>query len=88
LAAFASGFSVGYRDLATTIIPRALDPQPVQVATATVLFGGDMMFDRSVRTAMRWKGDDFVFSCIASFLQEQDLVVANLEGPITAHVSL
>ncbi len=88
LAAFVSGFSVGYHDLVATNIPRALDPQLVQVAQATVLFGGDMMFDRSVRTTMKWKGDDFVFSCIASFLQEQTLVVANLEGPITAHASL
>lgn len=86
--AFVSGFSVGYRDLVATNISHALDSQSVQVASATVLFGGDMMFDRSVRTTMKWKGDDFVFSCIASFLQDQDLVVANLEGPITAHVSL
>lgn len=88
MAAFASGFSVGYHDLVATNISHALDTQSVQVAQATVLFGGDMMFDRTVRTTMKWKGDDFVLSCIESFLQEQDLVVANLEGPITAHASL
>ena len=54
---------------------------------ATILFGGDMMFDRSVRVAMEEKGDDYVFSCIADILHSVDLVVANLEGPITAHES-
>ena len=76
----------GYRDLAATIIPYTLDHQPVP--QATVLFGGDMMFDRSVRTAMKWRGGDFIFSCIDPLLQSQDVVVANLEGPITPHASL
>lgn len=53
----------------------------------TVLFGGDMMFDRTMRTTIDEKGGDFVFSCIDQTLQEADLVVANLEGPITANDS-
>lgn len=51
---------------------------------ATILFGGDMMFDRTIRTAMERNGDDYVFSCIADILQSAELVVANLEGPITS----
>lgn len=55
---------------------------------ATVLFAGDMMFDRSVRTVAEEKGGDFLFSCIDPVLQEgNDLVVANLEGPITTFPS-
>jgi poly-gamma-glutamate capsule biosynthesis protein CapA/YwtB (metallophosphatase superfamily) len=50
----------------------------------TVLFGGDMMFDRTIRTTIDEKGGDFIFSCIDPTLQSADLVVANLEGPITA----
>lgn len=54
---------------------------------ATVIFGGDMMFDRSVRAVMDQKGGDFIFSCIDPTLQSADLVIANLEGPITPNDS-
>jgi len=54
---------------------------------ATFLFGGDMMFDRSIRLAMERENDDHVFSCIKDLLGRVDLVVANLEGPITSHPS-
>lgn len=54
---------------------------------ATIIFGGDMMFDRSIREAMQRHGDDYVFSCIKDLLIDADLVVANLEGPITSHAS-
>lgn len=56
-------------------------------AKATVIFGGDMMFDRTVRSTIDRKGGDFIFACIEPFLQNADLVVANLEGPITEHPS-
>ena len=46
------------------------------------------MFDRSIRTTMEEKGGDFIFSCIDGILQGADLVVANLEGPITSHESV
>src|SRR3989344_3043600 len=61
---------------------------PERPAHATILFGGDMMFDRSVRRVADEKGGDFIFSCIDSVLQGADLVVANLEGPITEHASV
>lgn len=54
---------------------------------ATIIFGGDMMFDRSIREAMGKHGDDYVFSCIKDLLMDSDLVVANLEGPVTTHAS-
>lgn len=57
-------------------------------AQARIIFGGDMMFDRSIRKAMGEKGVDFNFSCIAPTLAEADLVVANLEGPITGNPSV
>ena len=41
---------------------------------ATILFGGDMMFDRSMRVASEAKGDDFLFSCLVSELRNADLV--------------
>lgn len=56
-------------------------------AQANILFGGDMMFDRTIRTTMEEKGGDFIFSCIDHVLQNADMVVANLEGPITSFAS-
>src|SRR3989344_7610009 len=55
---------------------------------ATVLFGGDVMFDRSIRTTIEEKGGDYIFSCINDVLRDSDLVVANLEGPITSTSSV
>lgn len=57
-------------------------------AEAIVLFGGDMMFDRSIRIASQENGDDYLFSCLAETLKDADLIVANLEGPITTHDSI
>lgn len=62
--------------------PFVLSPEPT-----TIIFGGDMMFDRTIRIAMDREGDDYVFSCIADILKRADMVVANLEGPITSHLS-
>lgn len=66
----------------TVIVTQALAPQ--LEPRAHVYFAGDMMFDRTVRTTIDQKGGDFVFSCIDGTLSQADLVVANLEGPITA----
>lgn len=65
---------------------RTLSPLPP--AEAVVLFGGDMMFDRSIRQFAEKEGDDFLFSCIADVLRAPDVVVANLEGPITPYPSM
>ncbi|MEK7133452.1 MAG: CapA family protein [Patescibacteria group bacterium] len=67
-----------------TAVPNAFPSLPrVAPPHFTVLFAGDMMFDRTIRTAVSEKGGDFIFSCIDPVLKEADLVVANLEGPIT-----
>lgn len=55
---------------------------------ATILFGGDMLFDRSIRTAIEQKGGAYIFSCLDPVLSGKDLVVANLEGPITTNASI
>ena len=55
-----------------------------------ILFVGDMMFDRYIRQVGERKGEDFVFSCgnLGEFLKDSDLVVGNLEGPITNNSSI
>ncbi|OHA98681.1 MAG: hypothetical protein A3E02_01460 [Candidatus Zambryskibacteria bacterium RIFCSPHIGHO2_12_FULL_38_34] len=55
---------------------------------AKILFVGDMFFDRYIREVSYVKGGDFVFSCINNFLKDSDLVVGNLEGPITENASI
>lgn len=54
----------------------------------TLLFGGDIMLDRYIRTVAKKSGNDFVFFGIKNVLDEADLVIANLEGPITNNKSV
>lgn len=58
-------------------------PAPEPAEKAVILFGGDLMFDRHIRKMMQTHGPDHILSCIRDVLAEPDLVVANLEGPIT-----
>jgi poly-gamma-glutamate capsule biosynthesis protein CapA/YwtB (metallophosphatase superfamily) len=48
-----------------------------------ILFVGDMMFDRYIREAANKKGYGYIFEGVRDLLAGQDLVVGNLEGPIT-----
>ena len=59
-----------------------------QDSQSTVLFGGDLMFDRWIRTVARKRGGDFIFDGLRAEFQKADLVVANLEGPITDNPSV
>jgi poly-gamma-glutamate synthesis protein (capsule biosynthesis protein) len=61
-----------------------------QKREAKILFVGDMMFDRYIRQVGERKGEDFIFSCgnLSNFLKDSDLVVGNLEGPITDNPSV
>lgn len=54
----------------------------------TILFVGDIMYDRTIRAYADKNGDDYIFSCMKDVLHSYDLVVANLEGPITENSSL
>jgi poly-gamma-glutamate capsule biosynthesis protein CapA/YwtB (metallophosphatase superfamily) len=60
---------------------------PYKSREAKILFVGDMSFDRYIREVSYAKGGEFVFSCIDNFLKDSDLVVGNLEGPITENAS-
>lgn len=65
-----------------------LESEKVRGQNVEILFVGDMMFDRSMREVIDAQGIDFIFSCVAETLRSADLVVANLEGPITPYKSL
>lgn len=53
-----------------------------------LLFAGDMMFDRTIREIAEDKSYDYLFSCLSDYLDDVDLVAANLEGPITDYMSI
>lgn len=53
-----------------------------------IIFGGDLMFDRHIRLWAEEKGYDFIFSDLRELFFDYDLVVANLEGPITDNPSI
>lgn len=54
---------------------------------ATLLFVGDLMFDRYIRTVLERSGEEAVLKDVAPLLAAADLTVGNLEGPVTAHPS-
>lgn len=56
--------------------------------SVSILFAGDLMVDRYIRTVVSSKGDDYVFEGVKDVMQNADLVVANLEGPITKNESI
>lgn len=63
-----------------------VEKQPVKI-----LFVGDMMFDRHIREAVEKYGKgnySYILESIKEKLSEYDLVVGNLEGPITENKSV
>jgi gamma-polyglutamate biosynthesis protein CapA len=52
-----------------------------------ILFLGDMMFDRYIRQVAEKHGYNFLFQGTDNLLKGNDLVVGNLEGPITDNQS-
>lgn len=49
----------------------------------SLLFLGDIMMDRHIRTVGETRGYDFYFEYAAPVFKNYDFVVANLEGPVT-----
>lgn len=63
--------------------------QPMKAETTPIrlLFGGDMMFDRSIRTVADKNTYQFILSELKTLFWSHDMVIANLEGPITSYQS-
>lgn len=55
---------------------------------AKIIFTGDLMFDRYVRTKALQFGEEHTLDGVAEFLAQADFVVGNLEGPITSFPSV
>ncbi|MEA1926523.1 MAG: CapA family protein [Patescibacteria group bacterium] len=56
--------------------------------TVKILFGGDIMLDRYIRTVIELRSFDYIIEDIKPLLNEADFVVANLEGSITGNQSV
>ncbi len=52
------------------------------------LFGGDVMLDRSIRLGINKKGIKFLTEKIDRLFSAQDIVMINLEGPVTSNDSV
>lgn len=65
-----------------THIAQADNPIINEEKNIKILFVGDAMFDRNVRTLIDKNGLDYPWKLISPMLKNYDLVVANLEGPV------
>lgn len=74
--------------LFSSTAPAEVDEPGETLAPFTILFGGDMMFDRYIRTSIKRSGEETILGGLAATFQDADLVVANLEGPITENASV
>jgi len=70
----------------TEVVPAVAETESKK--SAKILFLGDLMFDRYIRQTASAKGNDFIFQKVANILSGNDLVVANLEGPVTSSDSI
>ena len=73
---------------AVAALPSALPSAGAATSTLRVLFVGDMFFDRYIRQVSAQFGPDYPFICIDPLFQSADVVVGNLEGPITDSTSI
>jgi|GEM_PF-625205 len=66
---------------------KKITPSDPGVRTLKILIGGDVMLDRGIRKLGEKNGYETLFADLTPLFKEADLVVANLEGPITTSPS-
>lgn len=72
--------TVGKETIETT---DKIKPEKQDGDQARILFVGDIMFDRYIRQVAQKKGYDFILENVKNLLSKSDLVIGNLEGPVT-----
>lgn len=60
------------------------EPTPTPLPSPKLLFLGDLMYDRNIRARTEEHGARWPLARLEPLMQQHDLVVANLEGPITS----
>ena len=83
IAGFFTALITGLAAFVNPAIAYVAEPFSLPKHEGRIIFVGDMMFDRTIRTTMQEYGGAHLFSCIDYVLREADLVVGNLEGPIS-----
>ncbi len=63
-------------------------PEDKKDSQLKILFVGDIMMDRSIRTKAEKVGYDFYYECVAPTFSKYDFVVANLESTVTNYQSV
>lgn len=71
-------------------IPKKMveNTEEIEIEPIRMLFGGDVMLDRSVRLSITQKGVGFLTEKIKNVFEGQDIVMINLEGPVTFNDSV
>lgn len=83
LSTFISTPTTPVKPTESTLVVEPATPTPTPQC-ATLLFGGDMMFDRHIREKAQVKGNyNFIFENLTQTLSGADAIIANLEGPVT-----
>lgn len=73
------------KEVSATLLGREATPLPApSKPPLTLLFVGDLMFDRAVWSKMTKYGLSYPFEQLGHFLADADLTIGNLEGPITS----
>ncbi|MEK7642132.1 MAG: CapA family protein [Patescibacteria group bacterium] len=73
---------------ALTLEAKVVNPAVPETSKLTIMVGGDLMFDRGIRAIGERNGYASLFDdSVVSLFKKADMVVANLEGPITTNVS-
>lgn len=67
--------------------PKTPDVEAELLGEVKLLFVGDIMFDRYIRQVAEKRGYDFIFEGTDSLLEDKNLAIGNLEGPITDNQS-
>ncbi|HYF29251.1 MAG TPA: CapA family protein [Candidatus Paceibacterota bacterium] len=88
LSAFFAMFS--FLESRTVIFRTLVSSAKTAIAPETearLLFVGDLMFDRHIRTVMERSGGEAVLGSVTPLLKDADLTIGNLEGPVTDNLS-
>ncbi len=72
-------------EVPTTVPAPQSSPEPPK--NIKLLFGGDLMFDRHIRLHMAKNSPEFILEPLKNTFAKYDIVIANLEGPVTTSPS-
>lgn len=74
---------VVFKEKIENILPEIISPEKKEDKQTKIVFTGDVMLDRYYRLLTAKNGVDWIMEKSKNIFDNQDLAVANLEGPIT-----